>query len=239
MRFYQQMFDKQIALDLANNKGMGLAQVFEQQLGNEPRSATAAADLGMPGRRSFNVKPLPVAAPDNVTKPAASESKPTWSPDSPEDFIRELWPMAKQVAQKLGTTPEVLIAQAALETGWGKKMPAGDKGSMNLFGIKADSGWKGQKVNVSTLEYREHIAVRERASFRAYESTEQSMEDYAAFLQNNPRYQTALKHAADPERFLHELQQAGYATDPRYAKKIKGIMASERFAGVVNQLKAG
>ena len=110
---------------------------------------------------------------------------------------------------------------------------------MNLFGIKADSRWKGQSIRVSTLEYRDHVAVREHASFRAYDSTQKSMEDYAAFLQDNPRYETALKHAADPQRFLKELQEAGYATDPRYAEKIQGIMTSDRFAGVINQLKEG
>lgn len=237
VRFYQQMFDKQIALDLANSQGMGLAKEFEQQLGSDPKSASSSADLSMSGRRLFNVRQVASSQPTEAAAPV--EPMPRWSPDSPEAFIRDLWPMAQLVADKLGITPEVLIAQAALETGWGRKMPAGDKDSMNLFGIKADSRWKGEKVSVSTLEYREHVAVRERASFRAYDSTEKSMEDYAAFLQNNPRYETALKHAADPNRFLQELQQAGYATDPRYAEKIQGIMRSDRFAGVVNQLKAG
>ncbi|WP_457666111.1 flagellar assembly peptidoglycan hydrolase FlgJ [Thiolapillus sp.] len=243
VRFYQQMFDQQIALDLANNKGMGLAKVFESQLGGDAQPA-ADTDLSQLNRKPFNVRQAvesPVASNESMNKTASVE-KPSrrWLPESPEAFIQELWPVAKKVAGKLGILPEVLVAQAALETGWGKKMPDGVQGSsMNLFGIKADSGWKGQKVNVSTLEYREHVAVREQASFRAYDSTEKSMEDYIAFLKNNPRYETALKHTNEPRRFLQELQEAGYATDPRYAEKIEGIMSSERFAGVVSRLKAG
>jgi flagellar protein FlgJ len=237
VRFYQQMFDQQVALDLANNKGIGLAKVFEQQLGGEPQS-TDSGDLSLLTRKPFAVQKV-VSQPETNTSidevPALQ-----WSPESPKAFIQDLWPVAQKVAAKLGVSPEVLIAQAALETGWGKKMPDGLQGSsMNLFGIKADPAWKGQKVSVPTLEYREHVAVREQASFRAYDSTERSMEDYAAFLQNNPRYETALKHAGDPPRFLRELQDAGYATDPRYAEKIEGIMTSDRFAGVVSQLKAG
>ena len=243
VRFYQQMFDQKIALDLANNKGMGLAKVFERQLGNETQR-TADDDLSLLSRRPFNVRQaaeLPNTNNESLEQPAAAE-KPQyrWSPESPEEFIRDLWPVAERVAGKLRIRPEVLVAQAALETGWGKKMPDGVQGSsMNLFGIKADPGWKGQKVSVPTLEYREHVAVKEQASFRAYESTEKSMEDYVAFLKNNPRYETALKHSHDPQRFLQELQEAGYATDPRYAEKIEGIMTSDRFAGVVSKLKAG
>ncbi|WP_456378769.1 flagellar assembly peptidoglycan hydrolase FlgJ [Thiolapillus sp.] len=236
-RFYQQMFDQQISLDLANSKGIGLAKVFEQQLGGQ--HVVFEGDLSMSGRKSFHVQQA-VAAPVAETAAAPAEARQEWSPESPEEFIRDLWPAAQQMADKLGVMPEVLIAQAALETGWGKKMPDDAQGSsMNLFGIKADSRWKGQSVRVSTLEYREHIAVREQASFRAYDSTEKSMEDYVAFLQDNPRYETALQHAADPHRFLQELQEAGYATDPRYAEKIQGIMTGDRFAGVINQLKKG
>ncbi|WP_457671600.1 flagellar assembly peptidoglycan hydrolase FlgJ [Thiolapillus sp.] len=237
-RFYQQMFDQQIALDLANNKGIGLAKVFEQQLGGE-QQAVANGDLSMSSRKSFPMQQT-VSAPVTEAPPAPAKTGKEWSPESPEEFIRDLWPVAQQMADKLGVMPEVLVAQAALETGWGKKMPDGGQGSsMNLFGIKADSRWKGQKVHVSTLEYREHVAVRETASFRAYDSTEKSMEDYVAFLQTNPRYENALKHAADPQRFLQELQEAGYATDPHYADKIQGIMSSDRFAGVVGKLKQG
>lgn len=237
-RFYQQMFDQQIALDLANKKGIGLAKVFEQQLGGE-QQVVPDGDLSLSGRKSFHVQQVG-ATPVAKAAAAPAEARQEWLPGSPEEFIRDLWPAAQQMADKLGVTPEVLIAQAALETGWGRKMPDSAQGSsMNLFGIKADSRWKGQSVQVSTLEYREHVAVREQASFRAYDSTEKSMEDYVAFLQENPRYETALKHAADPQRFLTELQEAGYATDPRYAEKIQGIMSSDRFAGVVDRLKEG
>ncbi|HID45552.1 MAG TPA: flagellar assembly peptidoglycan hydrolase FlgJ [Chromatiaceae bacterium] len=239
IRFYQQMFDQQIALDLANNKGMGLAKIFEQQLGAGPEEV-ATDGLSLLNRKPVSVQQAVIDGAERADAAERAAPQIKWSPESPEAFIQDLWPAAQKVADKLGITPEVLIAQAALETGWGKKMPDGSQGSsMNLFGIKADASWRGEKVSVQTLEYREHVAVREQASFRAYDSTENSMEDYVAFLKNNPRYETALKHVNDPQRFLRELQDAGYATDPHYAEKIQGIMSSDRFASVVSQLKAG
>ncbi|WP_456373606.1 glycoside hydrolase family 73 protein [Thiolapillus sp.] len=161
-------------------------------------------------------------------------------PADPEEFVRRLWPAARKVAESLGLMPEVLVAQAALETGWGKSMPADRQGSsMNLFGIKADGGWKGRSVGVSTMEYRQGSMLRERAEFRSYDSPEASMEDYARFLQENPRYRQALENTGDSLRYLQELQKAGYATDPDYAGKIHAIMNSERFNGIVDGLRAG
>lgn len=237
VRFYQQMFDQQIALDLANSRGIGLARVFERQLGGE-QPVVSTKDLSSSSRKPFDV---PQAIADRAAEPVVKDpvSEPVWPPENPEQFVQVLWPAAQQAARKLGADPRVLVAQAALESGWGRKMPGGVtvNDSMNLFGIKADPGWKGKKVTVSTVEYRQHVAVRERAGFRAYDSAEESVDDYVAFLQNNPRYETALKHAAEPSRFLRELQQAGYATDPRYAEKIEAIMNSDTFVRAVGRLQ--
>jgi len=118
----------------------------------------------------------------------------------------------------------VLLAQSALETGWGKHIPrhADGRSSFNLFGIKADRGWQGDSVGVGTLEYRNGEMRREQARFRAYETPADSFIDYVAFLRRNPRYGEALKSRSG-EEFIRGLQKAGYATDPRYADKILGI----------------
>ena len=146
--------------------------------------------------------------------------------DSPEEFVEVLWPVAQVAARKLNADPKALLAQTALETGWGKKIPTHQDGtnSFNLFGIKADSSWKGESVETATTEYRNGIARAENAEFRSYGSYVESMLDYSSFLQSRSHYQTALNQADDAEKYLNELQNAGYATDPKYANKIVRIM---------------
>lgn len=147
-------------------------------------------------------------------------------PETPEDFIEQHWPRAQKAAARLGVDPEVLVAQAALETGWGKGMSRSISGrpSYNLFNIKADENWGGASVTVNTLEYRDGVPQREQAEFRAYASFEESFLDYARFIEGKPRYAHARQVAADPRSYLAALQQAGYATDPLYADKIMGIL---------------
>ena len=143
---------------------------------------------------------------------------------SPEEFVATMMPMAEQAAKKLGVDPRYLVAQAALETGWGKSIIRGSEGgsSHNLFGIKAH-GWGGASAKVTTTEFVQGNKVKEKADFRSYDSFEQSFNDYVDFLHSNGRYRQALQATANPERFVSELQQAGYATDPHYAKKISQI----------------
>lgn len=148
---------------------------------------------------------------------------------TPEQFVDALMPVAEQVATRLGVDSRVLLSQAALETGWGEKViRTGDgRSSFNFFNIKADGNWKGAVVSVPTLEYRDGVAVRETANFRAYNSPEESFADYAQLIANNPRYQNALASAADPRAYVHALQRAGYATDPHYAQKVLSVFASD------------
>ena len=147
-----------------------------------------------------------------------------WPPRNAEEFVAYLKPYAEQAAEILGMDTSVLLAQSALETGWGRHIPrrADGRSSFNLFGIKADRSWKGDSVGVGTLEYRNGVAQREQARFRAYETPADSFVDYVAFLKRNPRYGEALKSRTG-EEFIRGLQKAGYATDPRYANKILGI----------------
>ncbi len=144
---------------------------------------------------------------------------------STDDFIRQLLPHATQAAKELGIDPKVILAQAALETGWGRSLIKNSNGStsFNLFNIKADKSWTGKQAQVSALEFDQGIAKKVNSGFRAYSSFKESFADYVDFIKTNPRYGDALKQVNNGERYLQELQQAGYATDPNYANKIMTI----------------
>lgn len=178
------------------------------------------------------------AASSRITKPAADLPDRF---DSPEMFVSSLLPLAEEVAKELGVDPKVLLAQAALETGWGKHIIRDAQGdsSNNLFNIKADKRWDGERAQVNTLEYRDGVAQQEKALFRSYDSYEQSFRDYADFLKSSPRYQQALESAADPRQYLQQLQAAGYATDPAYADKITTIFENRILAMGLNTPKEG
>lgn len=151
---------------------------------------------------------------------------------SAEDFVRKLYPYAEQAAKELGVEPKVLLAQAALETGWGRSVIKHGDGSssFNLFNIKAGKSWQGERATVSALEYENGVARKERSGFRSYNSYRESFHDYVQFIKNSPRYRNALEHAGNSERYLQELQRAGYATDPSYARKIMGIYNGDAMA---------
>ncbi len=160
-------------------------------------------------------------------------------PSDPADFIRKLAPFAQEAAQKIGVSARAILAQAALETGWGKHLPQQTNGqsSFNLFGLKASSTWNGQRSNVSTLEFEGGVAVRRQASFRAYDSVAQSFSDYANLLSSSPRYAAALGHGEDIAAFAKALQSAGYATDPTYAQKLRSIADSPQMRDAIEFLK--
>lgn len=139
-----------------------------------------------------------------------------------KSFVEALAPHARQAARRLGVDHRILIAQAALETGWGQSILGDSAGrsSMNLFNIKAGSYWQGPSVGVTTLEFRDGVPRPERARFRAYGSFAESFGDYATLLLGNGRYRQAIDNAADPAAFVQGLSRGGYATDPAYASKI-------------------
>jgi flagellar protein FlgJ len=150
-----------------------------------------------------------------------------------EGFVEALAPLARKAAEKLGVDHRVLIAQAALETGWGQSILGDSAGrsSFNLFNIKAGSFWSGNSVGVNTLEFRDGIPRPERARFRAYGSFEESFSDYAELLLGNGRYKEAITKAGDAASFVHGLARAGYATDPNYAPKILRLLRDPAIAG--------
>jgi flagellar protein FlgJ len=255
--FYRDMQDQQLAAQMSKSRGVGLASVIERQLAGPAgvKAAIAgpeAVDGGgrPPGRQVADYRAAPLWSPvPNTSPPAetnagsgagkAGEGGSLALGEGPVAFLRELWPHAERAARALGVAPEALLAQAALETGWGRHVMRGADGasSYNLFGIKADPSWDGQLAHASTLEYKDGVAVKTRAAFRAYGSVAESFADYVGFLKANPRYQKALAAAQDPAAYVEELQRAGYATDPAYAAKLKRIMGSEDLAQVREHLK--
>ena len=238
-RFYREMYDKQIALKLSQGGGIGLADVVYRQLGGEPgtAAATASATVVPPGfsQRLAAVTAVP-ESPSATATSVVSDQRVDWRPESPQQFVEDLWPHARRAGKELGVNPGVLIAQAALESGWGKhQIRFGDeRPSFNLFGIKADGRWDGERVGVSTLEYRDGVAQRERAEFRAYESIGAAFDDYVDFIQSNPRYGEALAAAGSEQGYVTGLARAGYATDPRYADKILSILDRPEFSREVS-----
>lgn len=152
---------------------------------------------------------------------------------TPTNFVESLRPLAQKIAAALGVDRDVLLSQAALETGWGQKVIqcADGSSSFNFFNIKADGNWNGAVVKVPTIEYQNGVAVRQLASFRAYNSPEESFADYARLVSENPRYQAALDCATDPRAYIKALAGAGYATDPRYANKVLALYDGEHVRG--------
>jgi len=239
-KMYREMYDKQLSMHISNGKGIGLASTIERQLGGTPEHELNDKNIGT---YLSNPKPIDPILKSNVTlfklqknqdEMGAQKIAPTGQNDndiwhSAKQFIDDIWPHALRAAQVLGVDADVLVAQSALETGWGKHTPkhADGSNSFNLFGIKADQRWQGDKLDITTREYRHGVMQQEQASFRAYESASQAFEDYTRFILDNPRYQQALEHGYDGEAYARELQKAGYATDPNYANKINRIRNSE------------
>lgn len=216
------------ALDLI--AGRESSQMHEAIGGHTPYGAatgtgtdTASADWAMADDRWRDVG-RPGAAPGAVDTLAASTAAAQLGPHTPEGFVASIWGHAQQAARELGVDAKALVAQAALETGWGRKLVQRNGGgsSHNLFGIKA-SGWSGERATSGTHEYVDGVRRNETASFRAYGSVGDSFADYVKLLKNSPRYQNALQAGADVRGFAQGLQKAGYATDPRYAAKIAAI----------------
>jgi len=268
-KFYNDMYDQQLAVHLAGKPGIGLADLIVKQMRKEQPedkqekletedflNRSSSADKGSVqhthvGDAAATAKPVkPVSYKDGeVTISAYPHDTSRLNQDitaipakgeaigpitSAEQFVRQLQPYAEQAAKELGVEPKAILAQAALETGWGRsliKTRDGDS-SFNVFNIKADKSWQGEQAKVSTVEFDRGVAKKENAGFRTYESFEESFKDYVDFIKSNPRYHQALKQAGNTERYMHELQQAGYATDPRYAEKVMSIYQSNAMDGI-------
>lgn len=196
-----------------------------------PITANKPAPIALPQQEALH-QPLASQQQKTASSTPTASVQPTVSTpaepdrfDTPQAFVDHMAPYATKAARALGTDPAMLIAQAALETGWGKKVIKNAAGtSNNLFNIKADPRWQGEKMATRTLEYHNGVAVQEHAAFRSYGSYQDSFQDFVAFLQQNPRYSTALKHSDTPNQFIREIHKAGYATDPNYSNKVLSVM---------------
>ncbi len=243
MRFHEDMLDQQLALTLSQGRGIGLADAILRQIGGEPAESRPATPVSAPNAAASAGSMLPadvrhgraaglqpgvfvreVPMAEIAFRPRAAAPEP-FSPATPDDFVDAVWPHAERAARRLGVPAEVLVAQAALETGWGRHMirDASGQNAFNLFGIKATGGWDGRQARVSTLEFINGIPERRQEPFRVYDGLAQSFEDYVRLIESRPRYAEA-RAATTAADYARGLQAGGYATDPDYANKIIAIV---------------
>jgi peptidoglycan hydrolase FlgJ len=252
-QMYQGMADDQLSVQLAKGKGLGLADMLVRQLqkmgvkgadaaagansalssSNAPaggRIGTGASTGASTGANASGAadtagraRGAKAAAAYSATERASATS--TVSEAAKTSFVQDLWPHAKEAGQLLGVDPRHLIAQAALETNWGRNIPQDSAGrsSNNLFGIKAAADWSGSTVTSGTQEFQNGVATTTAAQFKAYATPVQSLQDYVSLLRNNPRYTGALNTGGDVQAFAAALQRGGYATDPDYANKVAAV----------------
>lgn len=216
-KFYTSMLDMQYAQSLSA-KGIGLADMMVKQLTRsvvtpEELQSLQDMDASMSTLDTSSAPPSPSGA--SVPLPASQT----------RDFVNTLWPHAQAVSQATGIPAQFMVAQAALESGWGKHeiRRADGSPSFNVFGIKAGRSWSGPVAETVTTEYVNGVAQKSVEKFRAYSSYAEGFRDYANLLLNNPRYAAVLEQQ-DAAGFARGLQQAGYATDPMYADKLMRIL---------------
>jgi peptidoglycan hydrolase FlgJ len=209
MGMYQDMFDKQIALSISEHTDLGISKLLKRQL-TQRASAVGAAAPSSGALSTRSAQDLPDVS-------------------TPTDFVNRLLPPIRRVAAALNLDPQGLLAQAALETGWGQRMPRNADGSSsnNLFGVKAGDEWRGARATADTVEVLNGVASSRRTAFRAYGSIEESVNDFAKLLASSPRYREALSAGDDAEGYIASIAKSGYATDPEYANKLNQILNSE------------
>ncbi|MEB6336512.1 flagellar assembly peptidoglycan hydrolase FlgJ [Serratia rhizosphaerae] len=233
-RLYTSLYDQQIAQQLSQ-KGLGLADMMVRQLGSagRPPSETAGTvPMALDGDR---LQALPRQALEQLVRralPPMPSVPGNPAPLNNGNFVARLSTPARLASQQSGIPHQLIVAQAALESGWGRReIPAADGSpSHNLFGIKAGSGWRGPVTEITTTEFEQGAAKKIKARFRVYGSYVEAIADYIKLLTGNPRY-AGVAAARTPEQAAHALQQAGYATDPHYARKLVSVIAQMRSAG--------
>ncbi|MDM0070915.1 flagellar assembly peptidoglycan hydrolase FlgJ [Variovorax sp. J31P207] len=242
-KIYTSMLDQQLAQNLSG-RGLGLAEAMLAQL---QRSAAAGTDEREPNPAGMSLAPrggLPLSPQAGIPLGSAPSSRVDLRAyqvnndrsggaagavanlqGHVDSFVNRMGASAQAASAASGVPAPLILAQAALESGWGKREIRADDGtqSFNLFGIKADRSWQGPVVETTTTEYVDGEPQRIRAKFRAYGSYEEAFTDYARFMTRNPRYANVLA-TDDPTEAAHGLQRAGYATDPQYGQKLVRIM---------------
>lgn len=211
---FRGMYDQQLSQTLTSGRGLGLADMITAQL-NKLNGVQSAATPN-PARQAA-LTPQVLAQPAKPAAPAAGVS------GSASDFVATVGSAAVDTARAMGLSPHLMLAHAALETGWGKKpiTDAAGNNTHNLFGIKASRDWQGKTADIVTTEYIDGKAQKRVETFRAYDSYAQAFQDYGRLL--SKRYGEATQAGADAKVFATELQQGGYATDPSYANKLSRV----------------
>jgi len=205
-RMFTGMLDQQLAQSMSS-RGVGLADIMVKQLRGQ---LTEAVNSGQRIGAQPSISALPSA----------------YSENAQQGFVDRMLPFAMQASQASGVPPQLMLGQAALESGWGKReiRMADGSNSFNLFGIKASGGWDGKVAEVMTTEYKNGIAHKQIEKFRAYASYTEAFQDYAGLIGNNPRYANVLRQGGDVAGMAQAMQNAGYATDPDYADKLARVM---------------
>jgi flagellar protein FlgJ len=208
MSMYQDMFDKQVALSISQHSDLGIAKLLKRQMAG---------------------KPAPVAL--RAAPPTAALAH------TPTEFVNKTLPAIRRAAGALGVNPLGMLAQAALESGWGQRMPRNADGSssFNMFGIKAGDEWAGARAAADTVEVINGVATPRRTAFRAYGSIEESVNDFANLLKNSPRYRDAIAAGGDVRAYIAGIGKSGYATDPEYANKLNQILNSDTLQASMTQ----
>ena len=240
-RMFRSLLDQQLSIQMARAGGTGLSEAIARQL--SCTVTTAPGQAGGSGDISAGFEAVAGSAIRQAAKAAAGRQRDDESlpadavsevlagieaadiPQGARDFVGKLWPHAMAASRETGIPAHFMIAQAALETGWGKAELRHQDGqpSYNLFNIKAGRSWAGETVALDALEYSNGKAIREPSRFRSYGSYAEAFRDYARLLKDNPRYAEVLGQQ-DASGFARSLQQAGYATDPMYADKLTRII---------------
>jgi peptidoglycan hydrolase FlgJ len=218
----------------AANSLVDMPRVAPKNLqGFEPRIHSASPTSAVPRNdAALKNNPLTAQGQTNSYSYASSTSATTSGQtvrNESSEFFRRLAPSATEASRATGVPAELILAQAALETGWGKHQITTAEGdnSFNVFGIKAGASWQGQTTSVTTHEYVNGVRTEMVDKFRVYDSYEQSFTDYANVLGNNARYKDVLT-AGNAEQAAWALQEGGYATDPRYAEKLIAVINQGR-----------
>lgn len=220
-RMFTGMLDQQLAQSMAS-RGVGLADIMVQQLSRNMASTAA------PGNTPAAVRPPSASALREMgALPAA------YGENIQQDFVNRMLPYATQASRDSGVPVQLMMGQAALESGWGRReiRMADGSNSYNLFGIKAGAGWNGKVAEVMTTEYKNGIANKQVEKFRAYSSYAEAFQDYAGLLSGNPRYAAVLQQGGDVVGMAQAVQKAGYATDPKYADKLARVMSQMALKG--------
>lgn len=224
-RMFTGMLDQQLAQNLSS-RGIGLADMMVKQLSRGGQLSGADAidrPIGSPSAAEDGI-PVPDAVQRRVIPSAYNQG-------TQQGFVDRMTPYAIQASQATGVPAQLMLGQAALESGWGKReiRMADGSNSFNLFGIKANTGWGGKTAEILTTEYVNGIPRKQVEKFRAYSSYAEAFQDYAGMMAGNPRYARVLQQDGSITGMAQAVQDAGYATDPGYADKLARVMGQLGF----------